>query len=327
VLLRITNMRGVNLDVFDFDYDLTWAAFFLNGHEKICGRYGGRDAGPADAYLTLSGLKHAMRAALAAYRRDPDQKPARESTAARAVEQYPSAKTLKADACIHCHQVYDFRRAERKAAGTWRLDDVWVYPLPANLGIVLDPNQGNRAKAIEKGSAADRAGLRAGDEIAVVNGLSVAAFADVQYALHRAPAKGTIRIAWRRDGAERAADLELADGWRKTDIGWRASMWGLEPSPCVYGTNLSAAEKKALGLPEKSMAFRQGDFVPGPAKRAGIRANDVIFGIDGKQLEMTMLQFNAHVRLNYKIGDRVTFNLLRDGKRIDVPMVLPRSDN
>src|SRR5262249_23013633 len=152
--------------------------------------------------------------------------------------------------------------------------------------LVLDSNQGNRVKSIGKASAAERSGLRAGDELTAINGQSVASFADVQYALHRAPTRGTIRAAWRRDSAERAADLELVDGWRKSDIGWRASMWCLEPSPCVYGRNLSEAEKKDLGLPEKCLAFRQGEFVPGPAKRAGIRANDVIFGIDGKKLEL-----------------------------------------
>ena len=54
----------VDLNVFDFDYDLTWAAFFMNGHENIYGRYGGRDASSADGYLTLAGLKHALREAL-----------------------------------------------------------------------------------------------------------------------------------------------------------------------------------------------------------------------------------------------------------------------
>ena len=103
-------------------------------------------------------------------------------------------------------------------------------------------------------------------------------------------------------------------------------MWGLEPPACVYGEDLTPEAKKALGLPEKSMAFRQGDFVPGPAKRAGIQAKDVILGIDGKNLEMTMLQFNAYVRLSFKIGDRITFNVLRDGKRLDVPMTLPKAE-
>ena len=43
VLVRILNMRGVNLNVFDFDYDMTWAALFLNAQEKVLGRYGSRD--------------------------------------------------------------------------------------------------------------------------------------------------------------------------------------------------------------------------------------------------------------------------------------------
>jgi hypothetical protein len=327
VLLRITNMRGVNLDVFDFDYDLTWAAFFLNGREKVLGRFGGRTAASADGYLTLTGLKHAMRAALAAHRHDPDAKPDRELAPPRTVDSYPAANTFKADACIHCHQVYNFRRAEHKAAGTWRLADVFVYPEPDNLGIHLDPEQGNRVKSITKDSAADRAGLQAGDVLTSVEGEPVASFGDVQYVLHRLPAKGSVRFTWRRAAGDRTATLELAEGWRATDIGWRESMWGLEPAPHVYGQDLTRREKKDLGLPEKGMAFRQGDYVPGPAKRAGIQAKDVIFGIDGKHLEMTMLQFNAYVRLNFKVGDRITFNILRDGKRLDLPMTLSKGDN
>jgi hypothetical protein len=32
------------------------------------------------------------------------------------------------------------------------------------------------------------------------------------------------------------------------------------------------------------------------------------------------------VRLNYKVGDRVTFNILRKGKRLDLRMELARRD-
>ena len=74
-----------------------------------------------------------------------------------------------------------------------------------------------------------------------------------------------------------------------------------------------------------ALAFRQGNFVPPAAKTAGIQANDIILGIDGKMLEMTMLQFNAFIRLNYKVGDRVTYNVVRDGKRLDIPTTLPKS--
>jgi S1-C subfamily serine protease len=103
-------------------------------------------------------------------------------------------------------------------------------------------------------------------------------------------------------------------------------MWALTPTAAVYGENLKPEEKKKLGLSEQRLAFRQGDFVPDPSRRAGIRARDIITGIDGKELEMTMLQFNVFVRLNFKTGDRITFNVIRDGKHLEIPMVLEERD-
>lgn len=325
MLLRLVNMRGVDLNVFDFDFDLTWAAFFLSADGRIYGRFGGRDAESPDKYLTLAGLKYAMRQALATHEKAPRDRPAGGDKPAVTAEHYAAAKRMKAEACIHCHQVYDFRRDELRAARKWSLDDVWkmLPPLPDNVGLTLDPEQGNRVKVVGKDSPAARARLRPGDVLQTVNGQPVASFADVQYALHRAPAPGPIPVAWQRDGKAMTGEMTVADGWRKSDLSWRAFMWGVEPVASVYGRDLSAAEKKALGLSEKALAFRQGDFVPPAAREAGIRKDDIILGIDGKQLDLTMLQFNAYVRLNYKVGDRITFNVLRDGKRLDVPMKLP----
>ena len=147
-------MRGVNLDVFAFDHDLTWAAFFLNADETVYGRFGGRDGESPDKYLTLSGLKHAMRAALAAHAKEPKAKPTAEPKPARAVEQYAAAGRLKPSACIHCHQVYDFRREDRQAAKKWSLDEVWVYPLPENVGLTVEPDQGDRIKSVQAKSPA-----------------------------------------------------------------------------------------------------------------------------------------------------------------------------
>jgi hypothetical protein len=364
-------MRGVNLNAFDFDYDLTWAAFFLNANEQIYGRYGGRDAGEADAHLTLAGLKHAMRAALEAYRHDPNGKPPVGAPAARAqssvpnhhdplrgypggaprpgreqsvpspgtkdwapgtslrtAEQYPAASRLKSDACIHCHQVYDFRRAALKQAGEWKKEYIWLwyYPNPENVGLTLDVDQGDRVTTVASGSAASRAGLRAGDVLNLLNRMPVASYADVQYALHRAPTAGKVPVSWQRDGKTRTADLVLEEGWKKTDFSWRASMWGLDPTPGVHGQNLTPKEKEALGLPPDHLAFRQGQFVPKHSREAGIQPGDIIYSIDDRPLSMTMLQFNAYVRLNYSVGDRVHLNVIRDGQRLKVPMVLPARD-
>jgi hypothetical protein len=322
VLVRLTRMRGVDLDLFDFDYDLTWMSFFLNADGTVYGRYGGRDAESADSRVSLAALRYAMKAALARHRRGEAGRPRPRTEPPRTVEQFPAARRLPGRACIHCHQVYDLRRESLQAAGKWRLDEVWVYPLPENIGLTLDVDRGDVVTRVAGGSAAARAGIRTGDRLRTIDNRSIASFADVQYALHRAPAKGSLTIVWQHAGVTKKGELALAEGWRKTDISWRWSLRGLEPSPWVRGDDLTAEEKKALGLDEKRLALRQGPFVSEPARQAGIRQNDVILGVDGKMLEMTARQFDAYIRLNYKVGDRVTYNILRKGERMDLSLRL-----
>jgi hypothetical protein len=324
VLLSVGNMRGVDLDLFDFDYDLTWFAFFLNADGRVYGRYGGRDADSPGKYLSLAGLRYAMAEALDQHGRAPRTPGPVLHKTVRTAERYQAARQRGDGACIHCHHVNEFRREAEQAAGTWRAEDVWVYPLPVNVGLTLDKDQGNRVRAVADGSAADRAGLRAGDRIRSVGGRPVASFADLQYALHRAPARGRLPVVWERPGAVTTGSLALAAGWRETDLSWRWSLRNLGPSPGVYGDDLTAAEKQALGLGAKRLAFRQGSFVPPAAQRAGIQQQDIILGVDGRHLEMTARQFDVYVRLNYRVGDEVTFNLVRAGKRADVPMKLAR---
>lgn len=326
VLVRVLNMRGVNLNLFDFDYDLTWAALILSPDEKIYGRYGGRDADSVDRQLSLAGLRYALVQALAAHRRGSGEKPALASLPPRTVEQYPAAKRLKENACIHCHQVYDFRRQEVLPNGRWKRDDLWIYPLPENIGLTLAVAQGNRVEAVQPDSPAGRAGLRAGDILLTLDGRSVASLADARYALHYSPAQGSIRATWQRDGHEASALLSLPEGWRITDVSWRPSLRSLGPPPCVHGEDLTAEEKRTIGLSEKSLAFRQGNFVPESARQAGIRQNDIILGVDNKRLEMSARQFSAYLRLTYQVGDRVTFDLVRNGQRLSVPLKLPNPD-
>ena len=45
-----------------------------------------------------------------------------------------------------------------------------------------------------------------------------------------------------------------------------------------------------------------------------------------KAMEMTMLQFNVYIRLNYEVGDRVTYSVIRNGKRLSIPVVLEKRD-
>jgi len=315
-------MRGVNLSVFDFDYDLTWVAFFLSPDEGIYGRYGGRDAVSPDSLMSLAGLRHAMLGALTAHRQTAKTSIPQPSRSPGTADQYAAAQRRPADTCIHCHHVYDFRREALQAQDKWRLDDLWVYPYPENVGLTLDVDQGDRVKAVALDSPAGRAGLRAGDRLLNVNGVAVASLADVQYGLQRAGARGPIPMEWMREGKTMSGQLIVAEGWRKTDISWRWSLRGLEPSSWVHGEDLTADEKGKLGLTERQLAFYEGNFISTPARQAGIRQNDVIVGVDGRKLEMTAQQFQAYIKLNYKLGDRVTYNILRAGKRVDVSLTL-----
>jgi S1-C subfamily serine protease len=238
------------------------------------------------------------------------------------VADFPTIRRLPEGACVHCHQVYDLRREGLQAVGKWQQGEVWVYPLPENVGITLAVDEGDRVKRVTPKSPAGRAGLRPGDRLTAVNRMAVASFADVQYALHRAPARGKVMLAWQRAGKAMKGQLDLPAGWRKTDVSWRWSLRGLDPPPWVGGDDLTAARKKALGLAPTRLAFRQNAFVSEPARQAGIQSGDVIIGVDNKQLHLTARQFAAFIRLEYRVGDRITYNLLRDGKAVNVTLTL-----
>ncbi len=319
--VRLVRITGVDLRLFEFDYDLTWAAFFLSPDEKIYGRFGGRDAGGPDGRLSLTGLRHAMLAALDAHQRKDGVTVPRAGKPLLA-EDYPAARRLSRGECIHCHQVNEFRREQRKEAGTWRREELWVYPQPENVGLALEVDRGNRVRTVTPGSPADRAGLRAGDTLVQLNELPVASFADAQYALHRAPAQGKVSIAWQRGKEKLSATLELAAGWRKTNLTWRPSLLDILTGITVYGEELTAAEKLKLGLTARRLAFRQQTPVHRHAQEAGVREGDIIIGIDGQSMEMTLPEFLAHVRRNHLVGDRITLNVIRGGKRLDLPLTL-----
>jgi S1-C subfamily serine protease len=204
------------------------------------------------------------------------------------------------------------------------MDQVWIYPRPENLGLSLERDRGDLLRAVEPASVADRAGLRAGDRLLALDGLPIASIADVQHALHRAPTTGTMRVDLLRNDRPMAAEVPLTQGWRVTDLSWRASTRRLGPHPCVGGEDLSAQEKAALGLRAKDLAFRQGSFPSLAARQAGIRQNDIILGIDGKALRMTGAQFGVYIRLNYHVGDVVSFNIVREGKPLDISLKLPQ---
>jgi len=318
--VRLVRISGVDLNLFEFDYDLSWSALFLNDSGKVLGRFGGRDAKGPDPRNTLAGLRYAMEAVLAEYRKDPVAKPAAPPKQPMYVEKLAAAKSYSG--CIHCHQVKEIVRQQQIDLGTWQRDSVYTYPLPENVGITLDRDRGDLISAVKPASPAGKIGMQPGDILQSLNGLPVHSFADAQYALHRAPPKGEIPVIWLRAGRTFDGALAVEARWRRTNITWRPSLLDLLPSLSVYGTDLTAKEKKAVGLDEKRLAFRQDAPVHSAAKAMGVQENDIILGVDNQIMEMSMEQFLGHVRQNYLIGETLTLNILRNGKRMDLKVKL-----
>ena len=164
--------------------------------------------------------------------------------------------------------------------------------------------------------------MQAGDRLLRLNGYPVASFADVSYALHKAPKQGSIPVIWTRGDRQFSAMLKLPAGWRRTDITWRPSLLELLPSLPVVGDDLTPQEKKALGLNPNRAALRQQPQVHESLARIGLRGGDILLGIDGQTFRGAGDQLLIHVRRHYLVGDTITLNILRNGQRLDLRYTL-----
>jgi serine protease Do len=281
-------------------------------------RYGGRDAHSADERQSLAGLHYTMQSVLAMN----DRK--KKMFAPVSSEKPKFLRDLVGQSfghdCLHCHQVKEILNNRLHETGQWTRSMVWRYPLPENLGIALEIDRGNVIKKIKAKSPADQAGLQVGDILQQLNAVPIHSFADAQFALDRAPAYGVIPISVRRGDRLLEAKLTLPDGWRKTDVSWRTSLRRLVASPHLWGEDLTPTEKKALGLSTNQLAFRQQNSIPPPVQAAGIQGGDIILGVDDQSLNMDVAGFAHYIQGNYLVGDKATVNLIREGKRLNLPL-------
>jgi len=60
--------------------------------------------------------------------------------------------------------------------------------------------------------------------------------------------------------------------------------------------------------------------------KAGLKQNDVLVEYAGKPIEMDMRGMNADLRINYKVGQRLSLTVMRGGKRIEAQVKLVAND-
>ncbi|MBM3213714.1 PDZ domain-containing protein [Candidatus Poribacteria bacterium] len=327
-------MNTIDLVQFQFDYDLTWAAFFMNADGTIYGRYGIRASEDAMDHLSLTGLTTAMRRALELHKDYPKNRAlfsAKRGSTPRfkTVSDMPSLRERLANSeqakegCIHCHMLNDGAREVRKAEKSFdQKKDIWVYPLPENVGMTMKVDDDPVIESVASGSFADKAGLKAGDVIRMMNGQAIISQADIAWVLHNLPTPGKLRVSYARGGKNREATLNTVGDWRKTDISWRASMWGLRPDLGFWSPELSAEERLANGLAPDALAMKVRWIPREETKRAGLQNNDILVSFDGDSKHVSFQKLSARVRLNYEPGTTVPVVVIREGKRVNLTLPL-----
>ena len=356
VPVRVTDMRGVDLERYRFDTDLTLAVLWMNADGTVYHRYGARDHRGAEQWLSLTSLEAAMRASLAAHRRyEPgDVDPAHEPPAPRKLEDSPSFAKRDKGACIHCHSVLPAGYEDARAAGTWLESDRWRFPDPARLGIDLGTDDQQLVTAVRAESIAAATGLRVGDRLVELAGTELTTVADLMFALDGLPAEGgEVTVGVRRPegdwtgtplelrdfGMVTTLTLTLPDGWKTApplEFSWRPFKWGFTPAPGFGGPPLSTVELEAAGLSTAdapgAFAFRVQYLVTWgdnrrfgqAAAKAGLRVGDVVVAVTGREgvpAELTSVDhFHAWWRLTREVGETVTLGILRDAGRLELEL-------
>jgi predicted metalloprotease with PDZ domain len=323
IRVRISRIDDADLNLFEFDYDLTFMVFFLDAKENVYARYGGRDGKNADDRQSLEGLVYTMKSVLAMHEQKEKSYAPKSQTKPKYLHNLANPPAF-GRGCMHCHQIKTALQNDLRKSGEWERDLVWRYPLPENIGLKLEVNRGNVVERVFEKSSASEIGIQPGDTLRRLNGVPIHSFGDAQFALDIAPKSGAVEIDWDHGDEHLQSKLALPESWRRTDLSWRTSAQNLISSGGMYGMDLTAEEKKSLGLAPKQLAFKQKAVLSKQAREAGIQGGDIILGVDGKTLEMDMFAFLKYMRSNYLVGDQVTINLIRDGRRMDLSMTLQR---
>jgi membrane-associated protease RseP (regulator of RpoE activity) len=292
----------------------------------VLGRYGARDATDAETLLSVKGLRYSMESALATHRRQRNstERPASDEQRGAALRIRDLAASREVNGCIHCHDVNEILRADAQDRGIWKQSDLFRYPPTENAGFSLNVDRGDEVTRVVPDSPAAKVGLLAGDIITTIGGRNIRSIADAQFALDKAPQRGQVPVVWKRGSQQLSAKLDLPRGWKRSDISWRPSLQQFAALPRLYGTDLTAEERQQLGLTPTQLAFRHREKIHRQAQPAGVKPGDIILGFNDEQLDMGVYEFETYVRRRYVAGDRVTINLIRDGKPLSLAMTILR---
>lgn len=345
VRVRVVQGNALDLSLFQFDTDLTFAAFFLNGDRTVYGRFGTRsEQKRADKEITMEGFREAMDGALKLHRNYPAIKSMLQGKQPLPVkfqtpEQYPNlagkytatlnfATNKLASSCIHCHQVGESQRKLFRADNQPIPDEVLhTWPVPDVIGLSFDPKAKAKVAAVAADSAAEKAGFKPGDELVSLEGQPLLSIADVQWVLHHAKVPAALKALVRRDGLPLSLTLQLEKSWRqKSDISWRSSTWDLRRMALggLVLKELDEAGRSQRALPDTALALRV-DYVGqynehAVGKKAGFKKEDIIVSCDDLTQRLSESDLIRHLLQKRMPGSRVPVTVLRGNEKLTLEL-------
>ena len=345
VCVRLVQANNLDLTRFQFDYDLTFAAFFLNADGKIYGRYGTRTHRDAAEDVSVAGFRESLAAALALHQHYPNNKASLAGKQARPTnkkrpEEFSQLANFQpkldyegqvVKSCMHCHQIRDAERHEFRAAGKSIPDDVlFPYPMPDTIGLSFDPQQRAAVRSVTPKWVAAAAGFQKGDELLTLAGQPIVSIADMQWVLQHTADSAESPATVRRGELELKLTMKLSAGWRRTsDIAWRTTTWELRRMGFggMWLVEATPAERQAAGVPDDGLALRvkhvgqYGNHAV--AKNAGFLVDDLIVAFDGLANRRTESELLAHAVQRKRPGDVITVKMRHRGEIIERVLRLP----
>ena len=345
VCVRVVNANTLDLNRFQFDYDLSFSTLFFNADGTLYGRFGSWQHQLDELEVSTAGFQASLVKALTIHEGYPNNQTAlapkqgRSTPFAVPVEipglagkygrevQWDSDKVVQS--CVHCHQIGDaFRAWHRERKELIPADLVFPMPEPKTIGINIDPRTTGTIRSLESSSIAEKCGFQKQDQIVAIDGAPIMSVADIAWALHSAPESGNMRWTVMRDDQKHELDVALPLDWRyETDISSRVGTWEmramvlggmvLKPaSPEQRAT--SKLEAGELGLVVKHV----GEYAKhAAAKNAGFQKGDILVSVEGIHGTMTESRLIGELLRLYPSKGSAKVIVVRDGKRI--PLTLP----
>jgi hypothetical protein len=316
-------MDDVDVGLFDRDWNNAIYFFVMNSDEQIYMRYGGRESKDPDTYNSLDSLRIALEQGLVLHKKYlAGELPKQERPKPMFPREMPLLveRTFARRACVECHLIGDFQNQQRERDGVLdKLVHLYRSPDIKTIGIQLDVPKGLVVK--EATGAVAAAGMKAGDRIALWNGVPVYTFGDVQYRYDKVDRRAkTLKIGVERDGHAVELSVDLPPRWWWTDLRFRQS--SVDPRLDFEDVALTADEKQKLGLNPDGFASRVryvSEFAK-IRKSHDLRVGDVIVAVDGIERDEFANTAELFLKLHTKAGESAKLEVIRDGKRIQMPL-------